>query len=107
MSENLLKMSEHQNYMLIVQEELGELAMELIHLQQTISKTMRFGMAEQRPGYKTNIERIQDEFNDVLGSLVKLRQYGIDLAPDCDKIVAKAEKVTEYTGYSKKLGVIL
>lgn len=99
-------MTEQQNYLMIFQEELGELAMEMLSLQQTISKAMRFGLHEQREGYKPNHERIRDEWNDLLGSITKLAQHGFDLKPDIEKINAKMAKIDKFTGYSKELGII-
>ncbi len=100
-------MTEQQNYLMIFQEELGELAMEMLSLQQTISKAMRFGLNEQREGYKKNHERIQDEWNDLLGSVEKLREHGVDLKPDLDKVTAKMAKIDKFTTYSKEVGTIL
>jgi len=100
-------MSQQQNSLLIVQEELAEVAVELLQLQNTISKAMRFGLHEQHGELKKNHERIQDEWNDLLGSLSNLGKHGFSLAPDLDKIAAKMAKVEKYTEYSTHLGVVL
>lgn len=101
-----VSMSEQQNYLTIFNEELTELTIELLSLQQTVSKAMRFGLNEAREGFNANHERIRDEWNDLLGSVIKLAEHGFDITPDMDKIAAKVEKIQHYTNHSKQLRII-
>lgn len=99
-------MTEQHLMLTIMQEELGEVAIELMSIQQTISKALRFGLHEVREGFPANYERVRDEFNDLLGSVIALSKYGFDLKPDLDKIAAKVEKIEKYKKYSTELGII-
>jgi len=99
-------MNEKQNALKVFEEELGELAIEILHLQQQVSKAMRFGIDEQRDLPTSNRERIESEWNDLLGSLVNLQLHGIELTPDVDAIAKKVGKITKYTSYSRQLGEV-
>jgi len=106
-------MDEQQNALTVYKEELGEVAQELIELagrflslQQQASKAIRFGIDEQRDLPTSNRERLEAEWNDLLGSLEVLRKVGIDLSPNLDAIAAKVAKVDRYTEYSKTLGTV-
>ena len=89
-------MDEQQNALKVFDEELGEVAQELIvlagrflRLQQQASKAQRFGIDEQRDLPTSNRERIEAEWNDLLGSMEVLRKVGIDLSPDFDALVIR------------------
>lgn len=106
-------MNEQQNALKVFDEELGEVAQELIalagrflSLQQQASKAQRFGIDERRDLPTSNRERLQAEWNDLLGSLEVLRKVGIDLSPNLEEIAAKVAKVERYTEYSKTLGTV-
>ena len=99
-------MDEQQNALKVFEEELGELAIEILKLQQNVSKAIRFGIDEQRDLPTSNRERIEAEFNDLLGSLDHLRKTGITLEPDFEAIAAKVAKIERYTKYSIKLGTV-
>ena len=99
-------MSEQQNAMVIFAEELGELAIELLTLQQQVTKAVRFGIDEQRDLPTSNRERIEAEWNDVFGSMQKLQAVGIELQPDIGAVSRKLAKIDKYTEYSKALGQV-
>ena len=99
-------MNEQQNALVVFKEELGELAIEILNLQQQVSKALRFGIDEQRDLPTSNRERIEAEWNDLLGSLEFLRKNGIDLRPNMAAVLRKMEKVDTYTKYSKELGTV-
>lgn len=98
--------SPEQNALRVFGEELGELAMELLALQQHVSKAERFGIDEQRDLPTSNRERIQAEWNDLLASMANLSRHGIDLSPNHEAIEAKLNKIARYTEYSESLGTV-
>ena len=99
-------MNEQQNALKVVEEELGELAIEILTLQHQISKAIRFGIDEQRDLPTSNRERIEYEWNDLLGSIKYLSKIGVSLTPDITAIIKKVEKIETYTNYSKELGMV-
>jgi len=99
-------MNKDEHLMVVFQEELGELAMELLSLQQQVSKALRFGLHEQRDLPTTNKERIESEWNDLLGSMKKLQAHGISLKPDLAAIDKKMAKIEKYCDYAEQLGTI-
>lgn len=99
-------MNEEQNALKVFEEELGELAIELLRLQQQVSKAIRFGIDEQRDLPTSNRERIEAEWNDLLGSLENLSKRGINLTPDLEGVARKLEKIERYTDYGKTLGTV-
>ncbi|SEQ48673.1 hypothetical protein SAMN03080615_01644 [Amphritea atlantica] len=107
-------MTEDQNALKVFEEELGEVAQELLvmsldflKLQQQVSKAIRFGINEQRDLPTSNKERIEAEWQDLLGSVQNLAKHGIDLRPNLSAIVMKMDKIECYTEYSKKLGQVV
>lgn len=99
-------MTEEQNALKVFEEELGELAMEILSLQQQVSKAIRFGINEQRDLPTSNRERIESEWNDLLGSMMNLCKHGIELKPDLIAVQNKVLKIEKYAKYSKELGEI-
>lgn len=99
-------MTEQENLLNIFKEELGELAIEILSLQQQVSKALRFGIDEQRDLPTSNRERIESEWNDLLGSIKKLQSVGINLKPDLNAIEKKMRKIDKYTDYSIRLGTV-
>jgi NTP pyrophosphatase (non-canonical NTP hydrolase) len=84
-------------------EECGELAQEAIKCQQFGSYHV-FGNANG----VSNVERLNGEFNDILGVIDMLnRQLGQALVkPDDDLRVAKATKVEKWYGIAKEMGTV-
>lgn len=99
-------MTEDQNALLVFAEELAEVAVELLKLQNQVSKAIRFGIDEKRDLPTSNRERISAEWNDLLGSLEVLATRGINLTPDIEAISKKVAKIQLYTNYSKELGQV-
>lgn len=99
-------MNHQENALIIFKEELGELAMEILSLQQQVSKAVRFGVDEQRDLPTSNRERIETEWQDLLGSMQKLRAVGVNLQPDLKAINAKMQKIEKYTEYGESLGTV-
>jgi NTP pyrophosphatase (non-canonical NTP hydrolase) len=100
------EVNNEQNALLIFGEELGELAAELLKLQNQVSKAIRFGIDEIRDLPTTNRERIEAEWNDLLGALINLAERGIELQPNAAAIAAKLGKIERYTSYSQQLGTV-
>lgn len=99
-------MKSQEHLMTVFAEELGEVAIELLELQKQIFKALRFGIDEQRDLPTSNRERIEAEWQDLLGAVEKLRDAGINLTPDIAAIQAKMAKVDKYMAYAKDLGTI-
>lgn len=99
-------MNKQEHFLTVFAEELGELATELLELQKQIFKAQRFGIDEQRDLPTTNRQRIEAEWSDLLGSMVKLKSVGINLMPDLDAIALKVAKIDQYTVYAEQLGTV-
>lgn len=99
-------MTEEQYAILVMAEELGEVAGELLTLQNQVFKAVRFGINESKDLPTTNKERIEAEWNDLLGSMLNLSKHGIELKPDLTAIQNKIIKIEKYANYSKELGEI-
>lgn len=99
-------MNRQEHLLVVFAEELGEVATELLSLQKQVSKALRFGIDEQRDLVTSNRERIQAEWQDLIGTMEKLAEVGINLIPDSTAISAKIEKVEKYCRYAETLGVL-
>ena len=99
-------MTESEHLLTTFAEELGELSVELLELPKNVLEALRFGIDEQRDLPTSNRERIQNEWQDLLGSIVKLKTVGIDSKPDMDAINAKVSKIDKYSDYARSLGAI-
>lgn len=97
-------MDSEQSALKCFEEELGELAIELLKLQNQVSKAIRFGIDEQRDLPTSNRERIESEWQDLLGCLAHLKTKGIKLNPDLPSISNKMCKIVKYENYSRELG---
>jgi NTP pyrophosphatase (non-canonical NTP hydrolase) len=90
------------NEMLILQ--LGE---ECAEVAQMVSKTLRFGVDEVRPGQDlNNSQRLTEECTDLIAVIELLQAHGIvgeiwQLGKN-----EKKEKVRRYLGYSKEVGTL-
>lgn len=94
-------MTAKKDALILFGEELGELATEILKLQNSVSKAVRFGINDVYEDV-SNHERIQEEWNDVLGSIVNLHSTGIDLSPRVMDIAAKLRKIRKYDAYAKE-----
>lgn len=99
-------MNKQEHLMTIFAEELGEIAIELLELQKQLFKAQRFGIDEQRDLPISNRERIEAEWQDLLGAMEKLRDVGINLKPDIEAINTKMDKIDMYCDYAKSLGTL-
>lgn len=99
-------MNKQEHLLVVFEEELIELSMEMLSLAQQVSKALRFGIDEQRDLPTSNRERINAEWNDLLGSVEKLRSVGIDLKTDAAAINRKVEKIDKYCRYAEQVGTI-
>lgn len=101
-------MNESNEVLKVFEEELGELAIELLKLQQLVSKAIRFGLEDSWEEHPKNIVRIQSEWNDVLGAVEVLNKAGIDLAPNKEAITKKVEKIKYFTEeYNNQKKIVL
>ena len=87
---------------------LTKLAEEASEIAQIALKTQQFGIDEKLPGQDlTNRDRIEMEFNDLLGVIKLLNQeFGCKIRIDEDMIAAKAAKINKYFQYSIDCGQI-
>lgn len=94
-----MKQSEH--VLVVLMEECAE-------IQKDVAKALRFGMDDSYPGSDvTNEMRINEELNDLLGTLILLEEMGIfTFEPDEEKARAKAAKVRHYIEYAKERGTV-
>ncbi|MCG7931986.1 MAG: hypothetical protein N0E44_18290 [Candidatus Thiodiazotropha lotti] len=99
-------MNTQEHLMVVFAEELGEVGAELLDLQKQVFKALRFGIDEMRDLPTTNRQRIEAEWQDLLGAMEKLRTAGIDLKPDIEAINRKMEKVDKYCAYAEELGTL-
>lgn len=87
---------------------LTKLIEECLEVAQRATKAMTFGTDEIEPGQKlTNVERLNGEWNDLLGVVELLHQdAGISLFGDSDLIRAKIKKIRFYMDYSRQQGCL-
>lgn len=86
---------------------LVKLAEEASEIAQIALKCTHFGINDKRyENGKSNIELVEDEFNDLLGVIQMLETEGVKIKEDKDKIFNKMVKVGKYMKYSQKLGLV-
>jgi len=84
-----------------------DISLGILDLAKTISKTLRFGLTEQRDLLSSNKERIELGWLKIVGMIGGLTQLGVNLAPNISSIMSKQNKLAKYTRYSEDLGVLL
>ena len=99
-------MDQKEHAMTVFAEECGELAVEFLALQKNIHKAIRFGIDEQRDLPTSNRERIESEWQDLLGSMEHLQSRGISIEPDAQAIQAKLKKIERYCVYAETKGTL-
>ena len=99
-------MNQQEHALTIFAEELSELATEFLSLQKQTMKALRFGIDEQRDLPTSNRDRIEAEWQDLLGSVEHMRKHGISLTPDLAAIRAKLAKIDRYCDYAESLGAL-
>jgi len=82
--------------LIVLQEELGELAMAALEMQQRVSKLVRFEKIMDEESRKNNIERIQSEWADVVSIIVMLNKHGLELVPSDKVLMEKIARVSKY-----------
>lgn len=89
---------------------LGKIAEECAEIAQRAAKAQQFGLAEVQPGQEhNNAERINHEFNDLLGVLEMVcAEAGTDEIMRCDRtrIDAKKAKVERFLDYAAECGTL-
>lgn len=94
-------MNKQEHLLTILIEECNELA-------QQASKALRFGIDEQRDLPTSNRERLNMEYNDLMGVKELLAtECEIFLQSNRLMIETKKAKVRKYMQYSKELGVLV
>lgn len=114
-------MDRQEHLLTILNEELGELAIEILSTQQQITKALRFGIYEQRDLPTSNCQRIFKEFNDLMAMVEMVNESAVKTSfasasvtlgerglmyRDDELIAAKKAKVEKYLLYSKKCGTL-
>ncbi len=91
-----------------VQYLLTKLAEEASEIAQIALKAQQFGLDEKLPGQElTNCDRIEMEFNDLLGVVELLNQeFGCGIIQDHVAIQAKGIKIDKYYQYSIQCGQV-
>jgi len=98
-----------ENALLVVDEELGELASECLAMQKRIKKVMRFSADEIEPAplnTLTNAERVNAEWNDVIGAVLNLKIKGFPINLDLDQIEKKLNKIIKFEQHSRDNGTL-
>jgi len=90
---------------------LGKLAEEASELAQIAIKAQQFGLhevfGEQGDNPLSNVQRIENEFNDVIGIVDMLnREARVGIDEDPDKILAKRHKVNKWRNYAREQGMV-
>lgn len=100
-------MNRSEHLLTVFAEELGELAVELLLLQKHILKAQRFGLDGVGEMPVSNRQRIENEWQDLLGSIKKLQDVGVCLLPDINMINKKMERIDEYCGKAVIIGTLI
>ena len=90
---------------------LGKLAEEAAELAQIAIKAQQFGIEKVFGGQDTDLsnrERIEGEFNDVMGVIKMLFvEEGISIAQDPTAQINKMDKVDRWRSHAKTLGLVV
>ena len=71
------------------------------------TKAQRFGLEEIQPGqHKTNVERLQEEINDLMGAIEELQAAGVDIVFNVKAIERKKAKIRKFMDYSRECGCL-
>lgn len=92
-------MNQEQHAFLKLGEECNEVAM-------LCSKIIQFGLDSEYEG-KTNRQRLTDELNDIMGSLLNIAcETDFYFDEDRDAKMAKFEKIHKFRRISEELGFV-
>ena len=98
-----------ENALLVVDEELCELATECLAMSKRIKKVMRFSADEVEPAPEntlTNAPRVNAEWNDVIGAMLNLKKKGFPIEIDLVAIQDKLDKIERFEQHSRDNGTI-
>ena len=84
---------------------LSCLAEECAEVAQVVSKTLRFGIDNERSG-KTNLQKLNAEIADVFALIEMIAEAGIPLQISRDDIEAKKLKLALYMEYSRSVSLL-
>lgn len=94
--------------------EVAELAFELgqtaLRVSKHIHKALRFGYTDINPTpYKTNLELLKNELNDLTGCIELLQEHGIVLEGLGDRLAidAKKAKVLRFMNIAREIGTVV
>lgn len=86
---------------------LLKLAEECMKVGQRVTKALTFGLNEVQEGQPfDNLERVAQEFDDLLAVAGRLRGLGSLRDPDIDAQAEKVAKLRKFMNYSRSLGII-
>lgn len=89
---------------------LTQLASEASEVAHAATKALQFGLDDDYPGYGTPRQRILDEYNDLVGVMMKLHEVGILMFPSLQvqtgAVRNKMEKVEKMYEYAVKIGAV-
>jgi NTP pyrophosphatase (non-canonical NTP hydrolase) len=87
---------------------LTKLVEECLEVAQRATKAMCFGLEEVQPGQGlNNLERLNDEWNDLLGTVEVLsEECNIDIHWNICKVAAKHRKLLRFAEYSRQQGCL-
>lgn len=94
-------MNKFQYLLICLSEECAE-------VQKAISKALRFGLNDFKPGvYINNSDNLKDEVVDIYAIIELLEEkHGFKIIPYRKQIESKKKKVKKYMEYSKKIGIL-
>ena len=91
-----------------IEHLLIKLSEECNEIGKAVSKALLYGLNDGYPGSgRTNLQDIQDEFNDLLAISQMLCSENISLIPDTDKIENKKIKVVFWMEYARQRGILV
>ncbi len=90
-----------------LQHLMAKLASEASELSHAVLKGIEFGIDHPYPDGKTILQKIEEEYNDVLGVVKMLNELGFLINARDDLIKAKVTKVTDYMGVAQAHGVLV
>ena len=82
--------------LIVLAEELGEMAVQCLEAQKRASKIIRFEHLMDEEGVEANVRKLQEELNDVISMVVALRNEGLHLEINDTHIEEKIQRVVGY-----------
>lgn len=88
--------SMQKELLIVLEEELGELAIAALQMQKRVSKHIRFQHLMDEGRLEESVQSIQEELNDVVSLITLLQKKGLVLEVKEDHIKEKMERVLKY-----------